>query len=452
MQFPTAWLYVITWTATLADQLGGLAVGGQIAGAAILLFLALEMPRQRAGIRWVVLALSAAGAAAVLACAHPWPVAVTAARRGAGYAAFFFALGTLRVAAEASASVRRCGAQLVAQPARRRILALLAGGHVFGIILSYGAIDLLGAMLGQGLAPGQVNDPARRGMMLSVFRGFVVMNCWSPLNIMTVVVSAAVPGADLPTLVPLAFLAAMAMVAAAWWQERNDTGLPTQPGVERWTIHLRIIALVGLVMLLAGAVGTWFGVTLSTGVTVAVPAVALVWIAVQERRLQGPTGVLHRIAAFYRRIPGFRGEAAVLVSGGFLGVALGAALPPGGAGAFGPVLPPLLVALLVPAVMTGAGVMGLNPIALVAVIGAAIPNPAALGLPAPVLAFACMLGWGVAVGLTPMSASAIATARWTGSDPWTVALGWNRRYTMQTLGLAWLAITVLYFWLTRGQP
>ena len=87
-----------------------------------------------------------------------------------------------------------------------------------------------------------------------------------------------------------------------------------------------------------------------------------------------------------------------------------------------------------------------------AVIGAAIPNPAALGLPAPVLAFACMLGWGVAVGLTPMSASAIATARWTGSDPWTVALGWNRRYTMQTLGLAWLAITVLYFWLTRGQP
>jgi hypothetical protein len=53
-----------------------------------------------------------------------------------------------------------------------------------------------------------------------------------------------------------------------------------------------------------------------------------------------------------------------------------------------------------------------------------------------VLAFACMLGWGVGVGMTPMSASALATARWTGADPWVVTTDWNRRFTMVALAIA----------------
>jgi hypothetical protein len=57
-----------------------------------------------------------------------------------------------------------------------------------------------------------------------------------------------------------------------------------------------------------------------------------------------------------------------------------------------------------------------------------------------VLAFACMLGWGVGVGMTPMSASAIATARWSDSDPVTVTTIWNRNFTVLALLLASLAI------------
>jgi hypothetical protein len=62
-----------------------------------------------------------------------------------------------------------------------------------------------------------------------------------------------------------------------------------------------------------------------------------------------------------------------------------------------------------------------------------------------VLALACMLGWGVSLGVTPLSASALATARWAGSDPWTVTLRWNRGYAAVTLALAEIAIVLADF-------
>lgn len=451
----TAWLYVIAWCGTLLDQLAGVSRGGLIAGAAILVFLLNELPRQRPALRLVFLGLTAAGLVGVALAPHPWAVLLAAWRRGAAYASFFLALGALREAAETSKLVRRCGRQLVSQPAGRRTAALLGGGHLFGIILSYGAIDLFGAMVARAEGAGGRASRQTRTMLMAAYRGFATMNCWSPLNIMTAVVSAAVPAADMRPLMPVAFLMAMGMLGVAWWEAQRGAAAEA-PGVasgEKWSIHLRIVALVLLVMALAEAVSRGFAVSLSTGVTAAVPAIGFAWVAVQARRWRGVLSwrawavmLGRRLAGFYRRIPSFRGEAAVLGAGGFLGVALGAALPHGGIAPFlaGGALPPVLVPLLVPVVLLATGLLGLNPIAVVAVIGAAVPDPLALGVAPSVLAFACMLGWGVAVGMTPMSASAIATARWVDADPWTLAVRWNFRYTMGALALASAAIVVAH--------
>jgi hypothetical protein len=151
-----------------------------------------------------------------------------------------------------------------------------------------------------------------------------------------------------------------------------------------------------------------------------------------------------RLGRFWLRIPDFRGEANVLGISGFVGVALGAALPTGGLALVLAHLPPLAIPLLVPPLLMALGQIGLNPVAMVAVLGAAIPDPAALGIPPAVLGFACMLGWGVGVSVTAMSASAITTARWLGVSPFTVSTLWNTRFTCAALMLAWVAITLLY--------
>jgi NADH:ubiquinone oxidoreductase subunit 6 (subunit J) len=46
--------------------------------------------------------------------------------------------------------------------------------------------------------------------------------------------------------------------------------------------------------------------------------------------------------------------------------------------------------------------------------------------------------------MTPMSASAITTARWAGVSPWTVSTAWNAVFTFSALAFSWLVIAALF--------
>src|SRR5271165_234225 len=363
----SAWCYVLAWAATLAAELLHLPYAGQLAGLAILLFLLAEFRNQRRYAQVLFLALLAIGLLGVAAAPRPIELFLDAWRRGASYAAFFLALTTLRDAAETSPLVRRCGRHLVAQPPGRRYAALTAGGHVFGIILSYGAIELLAAMV------ARANDldtataaPARalraRRMLMAIYRGFCVMNCWSPLNIMTAVVSTAVPSAPMSRLLPIAFLAAVGMAALGWLEDRMSaarraTRAPLGVSVSRaapgatdpWSIHLGIIALVGAVMLLAEGLSHGAAISLVTAVTLVVPCVAIAWLLVQLRHERPPLilpMLRRRLDRFRRRIPGFRAEATVLAASGFMAFALAGVLPAAGLAPLLAWLPPLALPLL----------------------------------------------------------------------------------------------------------
>ena len=293
-------------------------------------------------------------------------------------------------------------------------------------------------------------------MLLAIYRGFCMMNCWSPINIMTAVVSTAVPAAPIRLLLPIAFVVSVGMTALGWVEDRlsgarlRTRGGPRPATTESWTIHWRIVALILVVMLLAEGTAVLFGISLVAGVTLIVPLVALAWLVAQSwrsarRRASRLLGLMRRRAGrFLLRIPGIRSEATVLGGSGFMGVALGSVLPAGGLAPFVAGLPSVTVPLLIPLLLIATGQLGLNPVAVVAVIGAAVPDPAALGVPPAVLAFACMLGWGLGVSMTPMSSSAIITARWAGVSPWTVTTRWNAAYTSSALIMAWTAIVVAF--------
>lgn len=441
-------LYLLAWAGTLADQLAGWRWAGIAAGVALFGFLLWEFPRQRTYARVVFCGLIGLGLVGLACSTAPAALAADALRRAAAFAAFFLALGTLRDAAETSPLVRRCGAQLVAQPSGRRYAALAVGGHVFGIILSYGAIDLLAAMVMR--ANG--DDPGRaRRMLLAMQRGFCTMNCWAPLNLMTVVVAAAFPDAPMWRLLPFALSFALLALAVGWAEDRlrgrgGEAAAPPAT-TERWSVHLGILGLIAGVTLVAELVAWIGGVRLAVGVTLGLPVIAMCWWAVQGAgcRARSPAATAARRAvAFHHRIPGFRGEATVLGASGFAGVAFAGLFPAGGLAPLLEGIPGVLIALFVPLLLIVTGQIGLNPIAVVAILGAGLPDPASLGVAPAVLAFACMLSWGIAVGVTPMSASALITARWAGASPWRVSTVWNGVYTSVLLLLAWLAIGAMH--------
>ncbi|HEY1933331.1 MAG TPA: hypothetical protein VGG99_15065 [Acetobacteraceae bacterium] len=461
----SAWCYSFAWIASLADQVLHVQVLGTAAGIAMLLFLLLEFPNQRRYAQVLLIALVAIGMVGIIPSRHPLALFDAGWRRGASYAVFFFAISTLRDAAQTSRLVHRCGRHLVTQPPGRRYAALTAGGHLFGIILSYGSIDLLGAMVMRANTLESAGGSAAtqslrtRRMMMAIYRGFAVMNCWNPINIMTVVVSSAVPAAPMRLLLPFAFLTSLGMVAIGWLEDRQSAArLATRTvthwqNSDGWTIHLRVLAIVALVLVLAEAVSILSGLPLVGCVTLTVPIVAMGWVLVQSQRtilrrpaerLPRSAAVLHRrIMRFVRHAPNLRAEATVLAGSGFMGVALGSVLPAGGIAPFIAHVPAWLVPLLVPAVLIVTGQIGLNPIAMIALLGAAVPDPRALGVSPAALAFACMLGWGLGVNMTPMSSAAIITARWARVSPWTVATTWNLVFTLSSLVLAWVAIAAL---------
>ena len=400
MRSVSATAYLLAWIATLLDQFAGIQTAGTVDGLAILVFLILEFPNQRRYAQILLLALTAVGLVGIAIASNPMPLFLSAWRRGAAYAAFFLALSSLRHGAETSRLVRRCGQHLVAQPPGRRYAALTSGGHLFGIILSYGAIDLLGAMVMRAntlqAAGGseRVRALRTRRMLMAIYRGFAVMNCWSPLNLMTAVVSTAVPAAPMRLLLPIAFCVSLGMAFIGWLEDHFSairtatTGGFRPPTTESWAIHLRIIALVGVVMLLAELGSIWIGVSLVAAVTLIVPLVGLVWAVVQASRfitIANPISrtaavVIRRTVSFFHRIPLFRAEATVLAGSGFMGVAVGGALP---SAALAPLflhLPPVVIPMLIPALLIATGQLGLNPIALIALVGAAMPDPTLFGV------------------------------------------------------------------------
>ena len=443
--------YAAVWAGALLDQFGGLAIAGQAAGMLMLAFLLLEWPRQKTFAKVLFIGLTAIGLIGVARATDPLALFLAGWRRGAMYGAFFLALSSLRDAAETSPLVRHCGHHLAAQPPGLRYAALNGGGHLFGIILSYGSIDLLGAMVAAANTAGgqEARAARRRRMLMAIQRGFCVMNCWSPLNLMTAIVSTAVPLAPMRTLIPFAFAAALVMSVAGWLEDRirgradPETSALAQT-TERWSVHLGVIGLVALVLVLAEASSLLLGVTLVAAVTLAVPLVALIWAIGQEgwhlRAAAVPGLIGRRLTSFRTRLPDFRGEAATLACSGFMGVAAAGIIP---GGALAPVLshlPGVTLPLLVPVLLIVTGQLGLNPVAIVALLGAAVPHPEALGISSAVLAFACMLGWGMGVSLTPLSASAIITARWAEVSPWTIGSVWNVWFGAACLGLSWAMI------------
>ncbi|MEP0509189.1 MAG: hypothetical protein ABJD38_10760, partial [Aurantimonas coralicida] len=190
---------IVTGVAILLREWVGSAGAGLVAAGGILVFLVLATPRAPWS-RQAFVALGLGLVAIALFTRADWlAITVKGLEQGGFIAAFFIALASLRGPAAASPAIERCGQYLASQPPGKRYLALTTGGHLFALILSYGAISLLGGVT-ESIASREPNAEIReirnRRMLLAIQRGFVASLTWSPLAFAMAISTSVIPGSS----------------------------------------------------------------------------------------------------------------------------------------------------------------------------------------------------------------------------------------------------------------
>jgi hypothetical protein len=441
-----ALVLIAQWTGSIAAS-----IGADLAVIAAVAVLAVQ-------VRWARRAFVAVGLALALIAAltrPDWAGLVHGALGKAAFiAAFFTALASLRNASASSASIAECGRFLAAQPPGRRYAALTAGGALFGMLLNYGALVLLGG-LAEANARAEPDAELRghriRRMLLAIQRGFVATLPWSPLAFAVAISSTLIPGARWADAAPACMVSGLILALTGWGMDSAFKPHLSRPAPLRakieggWLSLWPLLALLAALAIGTGALNLVSGVA-TTGVVMALaPGMALTWIALQHGGRGRARATLARAGRYLTDdLPGYRSEITLLMMAGFIGT-LGAALLGPGIAASGvdlTVAPGWAVLLAIVWIIPLAGQLAMNPILSVSLMAPLLPPAGSLGLEPADLMVAITAGWALAGASSPYTATTLLIGNLGGVSALKVGLGWNGPYTLVvgTLLSAWVVI------------
>ncbi len=361
---------------------------------------------------------------------------------GSFIATFFVALTTLKYAAATSPSIQLCGRFLSQQPPGRRYAALTVGGQLFGLLLNYGSISLLGSMTMVN-ASKEKNEEIRnhrvRRMLLAIQRGFVSTLSWSPLSFAMVIPTSLIPGTSwalcfLPGLVNGVILAGVGWLLDTLFKPKLSTAVVAKRQVEgSWFAILPLIILL-LVLISLLAVAYWFtGVRVLALVMVIVPLLSMAWVAVQARGNRPLQQVAKRSSEYLMvQLVDFRGELVLLVMAGYIGTVASPLL-----GSLMitlnidlTVVPAWIVLVLMVWLIPLAGQLGMNPILAVTLIAPVLPDAVQLGVSPVAVVISVTAGWLLSGVSSPFTATTMIIGNFAGVSSTHVGQRWNGAYTL----------------------
>ncbi|XKE47314.1 hypothetical protein LG302_09375 [Halomonas organivorans] len=455
-----AYLLAAVMVTTLLGLVGALPLAGRVAVVLMLAYLSCQGGQLSAMPRGMLWAAIAAAGVTLWAAEAPLGLLLDAGERFAFFATFLASLSLLRLPAQDSPLIRRCGRCMLRQPPGRRYPILALGAALFGVILNIGVLGLVGTLIERGntlaAAGGRegVWQARRRRMLMALLRGFATAPLLSPLGLGVAVILANMPSLTWLDLAPVTFGAAGIVFLAGWGLDHRREPRPAASVARGEAISLAplgafcllLLAIVLLVFALAGCLK----VRLPVAVLVGAPLAAFLWLAWQRRRLGG-AGLPAAAVTLGRRLPGLLGvlgnEVVTLGAAGFLGhlgvVWLETARPewlldllmPLGAG----------TAVLAMLAVVASAQLGLNPVISITLLAGLLPSLEVPGL-TPVLAgTSLMVGWSLALMSSPLTASLLILSRLTGLPARQLGYDWNGRFVctlVPVLGLwfLWLGL------------
>ncbi len=210
------------------------------------------------------------------------------------------------------------------------------------------------------------------------------------------------------------------------------------------TVTGRLLALILVVFtVMAGLVATT-GFKVSVAAMLSVPTVTLLYMLWQERAL------MPVLKEGVGQVWAMQNEMAIFAASAILGVALSAVIPADalaglvatGGGVF-------LVAVVGMLMMPMFSMIGIIPITVLSVQAGLLPQLVAEGMELLPVAVALVIGFSLAMMLSPFGPSVMLLARFGQISRWVVAFRWNGLFVLIALPVL-LVLTALVAWLAPG--
>lgn len=292
-------------------------------------------------------------------------------------------------------------------------------------------------------------DPARRAMIVAAMRGAALVTIWSPMSLGFAIVTAGVPNVAPLPLIALAFGFTVFLLALSslWPMLPREARIPPDAPRPDLTGERRALLLVlgasGLLLVLTMGMHLVLGLSFTLCAVVTIPGFALVWLA-RESRATAPFVGRLRDALF--AMADLRSEAALFLAANVIGAGLSVAIQ---ASPLWPLLAapelsglPTLIFCLFMIPLAAAIYL---PNAVMVVLTAQVFGPTLLGQDHPLaLGLTLCIGWALAICVNPISAMSLITARLSDVPPARVAHRWNALFSLVTLALAAVLVSVVY--------
>ncbi|MCM0614092.1 hypothetical protein KFJ24_16510 [Marinobacter sediminum] len=322
----------------------------------------------------------------------------------------------------------------------RRIHDVLLGGRAVWLypkyalvscgiasVLSFGMMNLLCGSLSETLRARGVTGSSRlqwlRCVLISALRGFALVPLVAPTSVAVAILTRELPELSWSMLLPFGVVAAVLLIGVGWLLEhRRFRQVSSERLVlEHWPAGtLKLVLLVLLVFAVMAGLVALTSLKVSAAAMLAVPAVTLLYISWEDR---SPGTVLEETAS---QVSGMINEMAIFAASAILGVALSSIIPrdvlSGLVSSTGGVLMLATTGMLMLPLLSAIGII---PITVLSIQAGLLPGLVAEGMDPLLISVALVIGFSLAMMLSPFGPSVMLLSRFGQVSRWVVAFRWN---------------------------
>ncbi|EON92277.1 hypothetical protein MARLIPOL_11661 [Marinobacter lipolyticus SM19] len=304
-------------------------------------------------------------------------------------------------------------------------------------VLSFGVMNLLCGTLADTLGQRGITGVSRlrwlRSVLISTLRGFALVPLVAPTSVAVAIITREVPTLSWSGLLPYGIGSAILLVLVGWVLEYKRFRLVSseRKPLETWPAGSgRLLPLVLIIFTAMGVLVQFTALKVSVAAMLTVPVVTLLYMLWHDR---SATEVAREAAD---NMLGMSNEMSIFAGSAGLGVALVGVIPADAlAGMASGELGVLVLAVCGSLMMPLLSAVGIIPITVLSVQAGLMPQLVTEGVDPLPVAVALVIGFSLAMMLSPFGPAVMLLSRFGQVSRWVVAFGWNGVFVLLSLPL-----------------